>query len=502
MNGSYNNNPGSGQPPYPMVPYPGFSNQSSDSLGQRIDNKEQRYKQFGNVLSNGRVGSVSSLDSAYPVQPAPTGDHTERKNYEQTQSENFATTTKIEDLNKELNVKLTIDETPANVIRFNKMKEISVKDYNMNKNFNPKIQLDWVEMLLEYTGDEEFLKNYNINGEKLSKTLSSQEIKKNEHIFIKQAIKLLKKIAVETKFPDSEFLLGSLYSNSPIIKIGRSNILDKNYEKSFDFYLKAALQDHPLALYRLAVSYELGIGTSVNEAKALDCFIKSANLNCVQSMFKLGVIYSKGSLTSQRSAKHSVYWFKKASEFASQENPHSLYELAKIYERDFSFLQMVIPPSRQDYDYLHELDVLGYYKDDLKSLNYYKEAARFKHAPSQFKLGWCYEYGKLTCPIDAKKSIGWYSRSATQGYPAAEMGLSGWYLTGAKGILEPNDKEAFLWASKAAQSGFAKAEYAMGYYYETGLGVQKDLEVARKFYVRAATQGHDKATERLKRFQR
>jgi TPR repeat protein len=409
----------------------------------------------------------------------------------------------VDDLSRQLNVKLTVDDdVPENVQRFNKMKELSVDDYNSNGQFNPQIQLDWVTILLEHTGDETFMKTYNINGEKLSKELTHQEVKKNEHIFIKQAIKLLKKITSVAKTPDSQFLLGSLYSNSPIIKIGRPNILEKNYEKSFGYYQKAASQGHPLALYRLAVSYELGIGTAVNETKALDCFIKSANLKCVPSMFKLGIIYSRGALRALRSAKYSYYWFEKASEFASVENPHALFELAKIYERDFPFLAKGVTPTPSDIEYLTELDRLGIFKDDKRAIFYYKEASRFKYPPAQYKLGWCYEYGRLDCVIDAKKSIGWYSRSASQGYPSAEMALSGWYLTGAKGILEPNDKEAYLWASKAASVGFAKAEYAIGYYCEVGLGCDVDLEKSRKFYIRAATQGHNKAIERLKRFRK
>jgi TPR repeat protein len=96
----------------------------------------------------------------------------------------------------------------------------------------------------------------------------------------------------------------------------------------------------------------------------------------------------------------------------------------------------------------------------------YTKAAQLDYAPSQFKLGYCYEYGTLTCEIDPRRSIAWYTRAAEQGHPEAELALSGWYLTGSESILQQSDQEAYLWARKAAEKGFAKAEYAVGYYSE------------------------------------
>ncbi len=351
--------------------------------------------------------------------------------------------------------------------------------------------------MLQYACDEQFMKECNINGEKLTRTLSPNDVKKNEQIFIKQAIKLLKKVVHVTKDPDAQYIVACLYSNSPSIKVPYPAILEKDYAKSFDYYTKAANQGHPLAMYRLGVSYEIGIGTSQNDKKAMECFIRSAEFGCVASMFKLGMIYSRGALKVPRSASKSLNWLNKAAELASKENPHSLFELAKYHEYDFPFLKNETL-TQSDANFLKELQSLGLNKDERVALQYYKEAAKLLYAPAQCKLGWCYEYGKLGCVIDPRRSIGWYSRAAKQGNFIAEMALSGWYLTGASGVLEPNDKEAFLWARKSAESGFVKAEYALGYYYEVGLGCQADLELSRKFYLKAATQGHDKAIAKLR----
>lgn len=141
-------------------------------------------------------------------------------------------------------------------------------------------------------------------------------------------------------------------------------------------------------------------------------------------------------------------------------------------------------------------------KDEAYALELYTKSAQFGCGPSQYKLGSCYEYGSLGCTVDPRKSIAWYSRAAEQGDPEGELALSGWYLTGADGILPQSDQEAYLWAQKAAEKGLAKAEFAVGYYIETGIGVPKDIQEAKKWYLRAAEQGQKRAMARLAELKR
>ena len=116
------------------------------------------------------------------------------------------------------------------------------------------------------------------------------------------------------------------------------------------------------------------------------------------------------------------------------------------------------------------------------------QAAALGFKLAQFRLGQAYEYGALGLTIDNRASISWYSKAAAQGEHQAELALSGWYLTGAEGILEHSDTEAYLWARKAASSEppLAKAMFAMGYFTEQGIGCPKSLEEAKRWYGRAA----------------
>ncbi|KAL3901033.1 MAG: hypothetical protein SGCHY_000911 [Lobulomycetales sp.] len=106
--------------------------------------------------------------------------------------------------------------------------------------------------------------------------------------------------------------------------------------------------------------------------------------------------------------------------------------------------------------------------------------------PAMFLLGLHYGNGTLGLGINHEK----------------ELALSGWYLTGAEGLLQQNSTEAYLWSRKAADKGLSDAEYAVGYYEENGIGVQgKTYEDARKWYLRAAAQGNRRATDRLRAMQ-
>ena len=93
----------------------------------------------------------------------------------------------------------------------------------------------------------------------------------------------------------------------------------------------------------------------------------------------------------------------------------------------------------------------------------------------------------MGCPIDPRKSILWYSRAAVKGEPDSELALSGWYLTGAEGVLEQSDTEAYLWARRAAEKGLPKAEYAVGHLTEAGFGVAPSMEEAKRWYYKAAS---------------
>ncbi|KAH8811456.1 hypothetical protein F5884DRAFT_854804 [Xylogone sp. PMI_703] len=292
--------------------------------------------------------------------------------------------------------------------------------------------------------------------------------------YVLDAHKLLKKL-VAAQNPDAMFFLADCY--------GRGALgLEADNKEAFTLYQSAAKAGHAAAAYRTAVCCELGNdeggGTRKDPLKAIQWYKRAAVLGDTPAMYKMGMILLKGLLGQQRNPREAVGWLKRAAERADAENPHALHELGLLYEQ------------AQDND-------SSILRDEAYALQLFSQAADLGYKFSQFRLGCCYEYGLLGCPIDPRQSIMWYSKAAVQEEHQSELALSGWYLTGSDGVLQQSDTEAYLWARKAALAGLAKAEYAMGYFTEVGIGSPANLEDAKRWYWRAAAQNFPKARERL-----
>ncbi|WRT68902.1 uncharacterized protein IL334_005884 [Kwoniella shivajii] len=295
--------------------------------------------------------------------------------------------------------------------------------------------------------------------------------RKYRDVLLQESLRNIKKLAESKEpYPDAQFFLANLYGTG---QLG----LQVDHEKAYYLYLMASKLNHPAATYRSAVCNEIGAGTRKDPGRAVLFYRKSAALGDTAAMYKLGMVLLGGLLGQPRNPREAIVWLKRAASQADEDNPHALHELALLHERQNN--GNVVP---HDVNMAREL---------------FTQAAQLGYAPAQFKLGSCHEFGHLLCPIDPRRSIAWYTRAAEKGDSEAELALSGWYLTGSEGVLKQSDTEAYLWGRKAANKGLAKAEYAVGYYTEIGIGVKQDIELAKRWYMRAAAQQHKRAMQRL-----
>ncbi|WVR09187.1 hypothetical protein IAU60_006249 [Kwoniella sp. DSM 27419] len=295
--------------------------------------------------------------------------------------------------------------------------------------------------------------------------------RKYRDVLLAESLRNIKKLAEgKVPYPDAQFFLANLYGTG---QLG----LQVDHEKAYYLYLMASKLNHPAATYRSAVCNEIGAGTRKDPNRAVLFYRKAAALGDTAAMYKLGMILLGGLLGQPRNPREAIVWLRRAASQADEDNPHALHELALLHERPNN--GGVVPP---DINMAREL---------------FTQAAQLGYAPAQFKLGSCHEFGTLGCPIDPRRSIAWYTRAAEKGDSEAELALSGWYLTGSEGVLKQSDTEAYLWGRKAANKGLAKAEYAVGYYTEIGIGVKQDMELAKRWYMRAAAQQHKRAMQRL-----
>ncbi|KAI0302355.1 hypothetical protein B0F90DRAFT_1714152 [Multifurca ochricompacta] len=247
----------------------------------------------------------------------------------------------------------------------------------------------------------------------------------------------------EPPFDEAQFFLANCYGTG---MLG----LQVDHEKAYHLYLQAAKQNHAAATYRVAVCNEIGAGTR------------------------------RSPLVPPPSTERQHHWGTPRPSSRCR-NPHALHELALLHEATGG---QIVP------------------HDPLQAKDYYSRAAYLGYTQSQHKLGQCYEFGTIGCPVDPRRSIAWYTKAAEKGNAEAELALSGWYLTGSEGVLKQSDSEAYLWARRAANKGLAKAEYAVGYYAEVGIGIKQDVEFAKRWYMRAAAQGNKRAMNRLTEMKR
>ncbi|KAH7889883.1 hypothetical protein F5I97DRAFT_1848321 [Phlebopus sp. FC_14] len=300
-------------------------------------------------------------------------------------------------------------------------------------------------------------------------------VKKYRDLLIQESLKTIRRLATQNDaYDEAQFFLANCYGTGTLG-------LQVDHERAYHLYLLAAKQNHAAAAYRVAVCNEIGAGTRREPPRAAAFYRKAASLGDTAAMYKLGMIQLLGSLGEPKNPREAINWLKRAAEQADEENPHALHELAMLHEMPNS--QFVV-------------------HDPAYAKSLYTQAAHLGYTQSQFKLGQCYEYGILTCPVDPRRSIAWYTKAAEKGNAEAELALSGWYLTGSEGVLKQSDSEAYLWARKAANKGLSKAEYAVGYYAEVGIGIKQDMEFAKRWYMRAAAQGNKRAMNRLTEIKR
>ena len=215
-------------------------------------------------------------------------------------------------------------------------------------------------------------------------------LKKREDLVL-EATSLLKRNADRGHMP-SQYFLADCYAN------GISTHKNKQaFDRAFPLFVLAANHGHPDAAYRAGKCCENGWGCRRDSAKALTFYRKAAAALHPGAMYRLGIAELNGELSLSKSPKEGVKWLKRSAESATAEFPHALHELALLHERGIDNVLFV------DCEYAAEL---------------LAQAAELGYAPSAFRLGECYEYGKMGCPQDPALSIHYYVRAPSSPLPS------------------------------------------------------------------------------------
>ncbi|KAG5634634.1 hypothetical protein H0H81_001324 [Sphagnurus paluster] len=341
---------------------------------------------------------------------------------------------------------------------------------NAKKTQDPELQFEFATFMIDAS------KSLPIPPSTPGNLLQVERAMDKREELIREATALLKRLA-DRGHANSQYFLADCYAN------GIGTIKNKqDFDRAYPLFVLAAKHGHADAAYRAGTCCENGWGCRRESAKALTFFRKAGAAQHPGAMYRLGIAELNGELGLSRSPKEGIKWLKRSAEHATAEFPHALHELALLHERGIDNVLFV------DFEYSTEL---------------LAQAAELGYAPSAYRLGECYEYGKMGCPQDAALSIHYYVRTerniaAQQDHRDACFALTAWYLVGSPGVLPQSDTEAFLWAQKAAEGGLAKAMYAVGYFLEVGIGTPANMSEAVSWYKRAVEKGDKRAAQRLK----
>jgi uncharacterized protein len=201
---------------------------------------------------------------------------------------------------------------------------------------------------------------------------------------VREATSLLKRLA-DRGHGASQYFLADCYANGIGTTRGK-----QDFDRAYPLFVLAAKHGHPDAAYRAGTCCENGWGCRREAAKAVQFYRKAAAALHPGALYRLGIAELNGELGLSKRPKDGVQWLKRSAEHASAEFPHALHELALLHERGIDNVLFL------DLEYAAEL---------------LAQAAELGYAPSAYRLGECYEYGKMGCPQDPALSIHYYVRS-------------------------------------------------------------------------------------------
>ncbi|KAF9290291.1 hypothetical protein BGZ88_007391 [Linnemannia elongata] len=244
--------------------------------------------------------------------------------------------------------------------------------------------------------------------------------------------------------------------------------LHQDYDAAFDWYFKAAEQNHPRAQYNIGLLFEeYDWEQDEEEGDTEEGDIEEGDIeegDIEEGDIEEGDIEEGENVVLTNRTK-AFEWFLKA---AVQGYDDAQAKVSQAYT-----------------------DGAGVPKDNIKAMEWSIKAAENGHAERQYYMGAAYEKGHGV-PQSNSRSFEWYLKSADQGFAEAEARVASAFKDGWS--VSQDDAKAVEWYTKAADQDVAVAQFALGRIYNLGLcGLPKDRSKAVDWFIKAALEGHTQA---------
>ncbi|MGO9864330.1 MAG: SEL1-like repeat protein [Terriglobales bacterium] len=267
-----------------------------------------------------------------------------------------------------------------------------------------------------------------------------------------------------------------------VAQASRSNPLSP--EEVNQLQTKAQAGD-PTAQLNLGNAYERGNGVPQSDTQAVKWYRDAAEHGNATAQNSLGIMFRSGRGVDQDKVE-AVRWYRKA---AKQEYASALFNLGTAYYNGDG----VGIDDTAAYAWFLLAQAFGDQSAAAAVKRMKEEAVNLQ--PQAFELiGDMYQKGD-DLPRSPSGAINWYRKAAENGGPAVQVKLASLLLQGQSGTS--NFAEVHRLCEKAANLHSPQGAYCMGQVYEQGIGVERDLPKASKWFTEAANSGLAAATLRL-----
>lgn len=313
--------------------------------------------------------------------------------------------------------------------------------------------------------------------------------------------------AAEQNMPDAMCNLGDMYSYEDGLTI--------DYEKAFYWYEKAAETKHSRALTELGDMYYAGKGVRQDYQKAMEYYQKACDEGYPYAFYSLGFMYWKGQGTLPDKEKAQEY----LSQAAAMGN-ESAFQLLNRMDHESEEEKDIDPFARQAYleaqqaladketekyinllsqsanlGYVQALNDLGdlYFNGELapkhmgKAYEYFLKASQNGSGYGSYSCGFILMKGSSDIPRDIEKGLSMFRLAVDQNYKAATRDLARYYYSLE---TEEDNRKALDYYLQYTEYNPKDTDTLLhiGLIYESGLGVPLNIDLARRYYERAAEQ--------------
>jgi|GEM_PF-671108 len=229
-------------------------------------------------------------------------------------------------------------------------------------------------------------------------------------------------------------------------------------DPQFIYFKELADEGMAAAQLELAVFHRDGIFVEQNKELAFDWCLKAASQEHPLAMAELACMYFFGTVV-QNDYDKAYYWAIKAAAF---EQPFAMSLIGHMLESG-----------------------KGIEKNFAEAWGWYQRAAELEDIEAQKALGNFY-YAGHGCDRDIEQSIKWFTRAANQGDPDAQLQVGLMIFNNDEGLDEPDFEGAIRWFSMSADQGNTAAMRCLSVAYDNGNGVNEDPREALSWMQTAA----------------